>query len=185
MTTNGDGIPRAQPAGFWRRMFAGLFDMLFLLTAAMVLILDIMVALIVLDYCGWLGIDASATPPLLWITLALVWWATSVIVLPVLYYTLAEGAYGQSLGKALFGITVITADGHAVGYGRAFARLLTLPYALIPAGLGLFWAALPPAKRAWHDYISATRVVETPDPTSLQATADQQETIATTGQSPL
>jgi uncharacterized RDD family membrane protein YckC len=82
-----------------------------------------------------------------------------VFLLPGLYYTLTEGAYGRTLGKALFGIMVVSADGRPIGYGRAFARLLTLPYALFPAGLGLLWAALPPAKRGWHDYISATRVI--------------------------
>jgi uncharacterized RDD family membrane protein YckC len=159
MTTNPNGTLRGQPAGFWRRVFAGLFDILLLLTAAMVLLLDIVVAIAVLEYYGRFSLDTPETSLALWIVLAMVWCGTSAILLPVLYYTLAEGAYGQSLGKALFGIVVITADGHSIGYGRAFARLLTLPYALIPAGLGLLWAALPPAKRAWHDYISATRVI--------------------------
>jgi len=150
---------RSQPAGFWRRMFAGIFDLLLLLTIAMVLLLDVLVAMTVVEYSGWLSIDTPETTAILGIVLAAVWCGTSTILLPVLYYTLAEGAYGQTLGKALFGIIVVSADGHSIGYGRAFARLLTLPYALIPAGLGLLWAALPPAKRAWHDYISATRVI--------------------------
>lgn len=159
MTTRPNGMRRDQPAGFWRRMFAGMFDLLLLLTSAMVLLLDAFVAMTVLEYSGWLSLDTPETRVVLWIILAMVWCGTSTILLPVLYYTLAEGAYGQSLGKALFGISVVTADGDALGYGRAFARLLTLPYALLPAGLGLLWAALPPAKRAWHDYISATRVI--------------------------
>jgi len=153
---------RDQPAGFWRRMFAGMFDLLLLLTSAMVLLLDALVAMTVLEYSGWFSLDTPETRVVLWIILAMVWCGTSAILLPVLYYTLAEGAYGQSLGKALFGISVVTADGESLGYGRAFARLLTLPYALLPAGIGLLWAALPPAKRAWHDYISATRVIATP-----------------------
>jgi uncharacterized RDD family membrane protein YckC len=159
MMTSANGLPLNLPAGFWRRMFAGVFDILLLLTAAMVLLLEIVVAVSVTEYYGWLTIDTAETRAALWIVLALVWYGTSAIFLPVLYYTLAEGAYGQTLGKALFGIVVVSADGLPIGYGRAFARLLTLPYALIPAGLGLWWAALPPAKRAWHDYISATRVI--------------------------
>jgi uncharacterized RDD family membrane protein YckC len=159
MTTSANSMPREQPAGFWRRMFAGVFDIVFLLTIATVLLLEVIVAISVMDYYGWVTIDTPETRAALWIVLALVWSGTSAILLPVLYYTLAEGAYGQTLGKALFGIIVVSTDGHSIGYGRAFARLLTLPYALIPAGLGLLWAALPPAKRAWHDYISATRVI--------------------------
>ena len=39
--------------------------------------------------------------------------------------------------RPYFGIVVVSADGRPIGYGRAFARLLTLPYAILPAGLGL------------------------------------------------
>ena len=157
--TTVNGMALNQPAGFWRRMFAGLFDILFLTTAAMVLLLEVIVAVPVAMSFGWVALDTLETEAVLWTVLGVVWYGTSVLLLPVLYYTLTEGACGQTLGKALFGIVVVSADGHPIGYGRAFARLLTLPYALFPAGLGLLWAALPPAKRAWHDYISATRVI--------------------------
>jgi uncharacterized RDD family membrane protein YckC len=153
MTAN--GMTPDQPAGFWRRICAGVFDIIFLMTAALVLLVETIVA----TDLGWGALDTSETAIAVWIVLGLVWYGMSTILLPVLYYTLTEGAYGQTLGKALFGIVVVCADGRPIGYGRAFARLLTLPYALLPAGLGLWWAALPPAKRAWHDYISATRVI--------------------------
>jgi uncharacterized RDD family membrane protein YckC len=159
MTTTADGMRFDQPAGFWRRMFAGVFDIVFLMTAALVLLLEIMLAVPVATRSSWDALDTPETAAALWTILGLVWYGTSMILLPILYYTLAEGAYGQTLGKALFGIVVVSADGRPIGYGRAFARLLTLPYALLPGGLGLLWAALPPAKRAWHDYISATRVI--------------------------
>ncbi len=154
-----NGMPRDQPAGFWRRVLAGCFDIFFLMTAAMVLLLEIIVAIAVAGHYGWATLDAPETEAVLWTVLGLVWFGTSVILLPVLYYTLTEGAFGQTFGKALLGIVVVSADGRPIGYGRAFARLLTLPYALLPAGVGFLWAALPPAKRGWHDYISATRVV--------------------------
>jgi uncharacterized RDD family membrane protein YckC len=157
--TTVNGMALNPPAGFWRRMCAGLFDILFLSTAAMVLLLEVVVAVPVAMSFGWVALDTSETEAALWAVLGVVWYGTSVLLLPGLYYTLTEGACGQTLGKALFGIVVVSADGRPIGYGRAFARLLALPYALFPAGLGLLWAALPPAKRAWHDYISATRVI--------------------------
>jgi uncharacterized RDD family membrane protein YckC len=159
MTTIDDIGSIVQPAGFWRRVFAGLFDVLFLMTAGMVMLLEISIAIMLTESYGWAVREAPEAEVLLWMTLGLVWFGVSVILLPILYYTLTEGAFGQTLGKALFGITVVADDGRPIGYGRAFARLLTLPYAIFPAGLGLLWAALPPAKRAWHDYISATRVI--------------------------
>jgi uncharacterized RDD family membrane protein YckC len=154
-----DGMRLDRPAGFWRRIFAGVCDIVFLMTTAAILLLEIIVAIIVATRSNWGALDTSETATTLWTVLGLVWCGTSAVLLPILYYTLTEGAYGQTLGKALFDIRVVTADGRPIGYGRAFARLLTLPYALLPGGLGLLWAALPPAKRAWHDYISATRVV--------------------------
>jgi len=159
MTTIVESIRLDQPAGFWRRMFAGVFDIVFLMTAALVLLLEIMVVVPLATHSSWGVLNISETTAVLWTILGLVWYGMAMILLPILYYTLTEGAYGQTLGKALFGIVVVSADGRPIGYGRAFARLLTLPYALLPGGLGLLWAALPPAKRAWHDYISATRVI--------------------------
>jgi uncharacterized RDD family membrane protein YckC len=159
MMTIVDGMRLDQPAGFWRRIFAGVCDIAFLMTTAAVLLLEIVVATLVATHSSWGALDTAETATALWTVLGLLWSGTSVILLPILYYTLTEGAYGQTLGKALFDIRVVAADGRPIGYGRAFARLLTLPYALLPGGLGLLWAAFPPAKRAWHDYISATRVV--------------------------
>jgi uncharacterized RDD family membrane protein YckC len=159
MTTTANGVQFDRPAGFWRRVFAGCFDVCLLLTIAMLLLVETIVGVAVADRHSWAALDAPGTAVLVWAALGLLWCLTSVILLPVLYYTLAEGAFGQTLGKALFGIVVVSADGHPLGYGRAFARLLTLPYAFLPIGLGFLWAALPPAKRGWHDYISATRVI--------------------------
>ena len=159
MTSIADAGPTVHPAGFWRRIFAGLFDVLVLGTAGLVMLLEVRVAVSLAEFYGWTALEAPEAEVVLWITLGLIWSAASVILVPTLYYTLAEGAFGQTPGKALFGVVVVAEDGQPIGYGRAFARLLTLPYAVVPAGIGLLWAALPPAKRAWHDYISATRVV--------------------------
>jgi uncharacterized RDD family membrane protein YckC len=159
MTMSVEGPRCEPPAGFWRRVFAGLFDVILLMSAALVLLLEILVAGPLAMHSSGPALESSESAAALWTVLVLVWYGTSAIILPILYYTLSEGAYGQTLGKALFGIKVVAADGQSIGYGRAFVRLLTLPYALLPGGLGLLWAALPPAKRGWHDYISATRVV--------------------------
>lgn len=158
MATSGELGNRVgvQPAGFWRRTFAGFFDLLLLATIGAALFLEISLVVALMESNGW---ASAQTQVVLWASLGLIWVIVSLILLPVLYYTVAEGAFGQTLGKALFRIMVVADDGRPIGYGRAFARLITLPYALVPAGVGLLWAALPPAKRAWHDYISATRVI--------------------------
>jgi uncharacterized RDD family membrane protein YckC len=158
-------------------MGAGVFDAMLLLTIALMLLLEIIIGVPMVTSATGATLD-SPDATALWAVLALLWIGTSAVLLPSLYYTLAEGAYGQTLGKALFRIKVVSNDGQPISYGRAFTRLLILPYALLPAGLGLLWAALPPAKRGWHDYMSATRVVTSTLPLSLEAPAEQDHAIA-------
>jgi uncharacterized RDD family membrane protein YckC len=161
MAPSDEGTQAYMPAGFWRRVFAGLFDGLLVATAAMVLVLEMIAAVSLAERCGWISLGSLAIEEwiLVWILLGFTWGLLAFVVFPMAYFIVCEGAYGQTLGKRLFRLVVVSAEGQPIGYGRAFARLLTLPYSLLPAGLGILWAALPPAKRAWHDYISATKVV--------------------------
>jgi uncharacterized RDD family membrane protein YckC len=161
MTPSDEGTPAYMPAGFWRRVFAGVFDGILVATVAVVLLLEMIAAVSLAERCGWIVLDALGIDGwiLFWVPLGFTWGLLAVIVFPMAYFIICEGACGQTLGKRLFSLVVVSAEGQPIGYGRAFVRLLTLPYSLFPAGIGILWAALPPAKRAWHDYISATKVV--------------------------
>lgn len=158
MTPIGEESARHSPAGFWRRVFAGLCDAFFLLTVALALLLELIGAVSLAESFGWLSLSQKEGMSFA-VALGVGWWLSASVALPVSYFTLCEGASGQTLGKHLFGIMVVSADGHPISYIRALARLLTLPYSLLPVGLGLLWVALPPHKRAWHDHLSATRVI--------------------------
>jgi uncharacterized RDD family membrane protein YckC len=157
--TSADERQPLSPAGFWRRLFAGLFDGLLLATAATAMLVEIIAAVRLGERYSWIQLDTPETQVVLWMVLGVSWVLTSALLLPIAYFTICEGAFGQTVGKCLFGIMVVSAEGQPIGFGRAFARLLTLPYSFIPAGIGFLWTALPPAKHAWHDYISATQVV--------------------------
>lgn len=159
MTPIGEEADGLTPAGFWRRVFAGLCDGFFLLTVALALLLELIGAVSLAESFGWASPMSQKAGMSFAVALGIGWWLSSTLAWPIAYFTLCEGASGQTLGKHLFGIVVVGTDGHPIGYGRALARLLTLPYSLLPAGLGLLWVVLPPHKRAWHDYISATRVI--------------------------
>jgi len=158
-TPNAERPPADAPTGFWRRLFAGLFDGLFLLTVSGVLLLEMPGAVYLAE-----RFSGMSAPPLeeqgpLWLALGIAWCLLSAIALPLSYFTVCEGACGQTLGKRAFGIAVVSTEGHPISYSRALARLLTLPYALLPAGLGFLWAAFSPSKRAWHDHLTGTRVI--------------------------
>ena len=129
MTTNGEVGVMARPAGFWRRVFARLFDILLLLTISAALLWEVSLVVSLAESYGWIASESRDTEMLLWTILGLVWLVVSMLLLPVLYYTLSEGACGRTLGKALFRIRVVADDDRPISYGRAFARLITLPYA--------------------------------------------------------
>lgn len=163
MTLSDEGSAMFAPAGFWRRVFAGLCDGLFLLTVATILLVELIAAVSLAEQYGWAerwtaSLSFQESIPFAF-ALGLGWCLFAGIALPVSYFTVCEGASGQTLGKRVFGIVVVTVDGQPIGYGHALARLLTFPYSVLPGGLGLLWIALPPHKRAWHDYLTATRVI--------------------------
>ena len=81
------------------------------------------------------------------------------LLLDALYFTVAVAVWRTTIGKHLFRLYVVRADGSRVGFGRAFARWL----AYIPSGLILFigfiMIGLREDKRGLHDLICDTRVI--------------------------
>ncbi|MEB2285890.1 MAG: hypothetical protein B6D46_09755 [Polyangiaceae bacterium UTPRO1] len=77
------------------------------------------------------------------------------------YFTVLHGRGGQTIGKALVGITVRTLELRPIGLSRALLR--TLAYAISSSffGFGFFLVALTPRKRGWHDFLAGTCVVRT------------------------
>lgn len=66
-------------------------------------------------------------------------------------------------GKWLLGLTVERVRGGTPGVWRAAGReTLARLIALLPLGLGVWWIGLSHQKRGWHDYLSQTRVMQTP-----------------------
>ena len=82
---------------------------------------------------------------------------------PLLYSTLLQGAYGQTLGKMALGIRVARDDDLGpIGYRRAFGRALAvlmfglLPFAWVVDGLWPLWDA---RNQALHDKLASTVVI--------------------------
>ncbi len=66
---------------------------------------------------------------------------------------------GQTLGMRCWRLRLVGRDGDAVGWGRAGLRLLLVPVSLLPLGLGYLWALFDREGLAWHDRLSATRLI--------------------------
>jgi uncharacterized RDD family membrane protein YckC len=81
------------------------------------------------------------------------------LFLSAAYFTYMHGVYGQTLGKRLLGLRVVTTHGDDLGYLTAFIRFVAACFAIAAAGMGVFWIALDPNKQGWHDKLSRTVVV--------------------------
>lgn len=81
------------------------------------------------------------------------------IMLHAVYFVVFVGGCGQTPGKMLCGIAVVSRDNTAVGYGRAFLRWIGYGLALIPLGLGFLGVLLTDERRGLHDWIAGTRVI--------------------------
>jgi uncharacterized RDD family membrane protein YckC len=144
--TTVDAAPAAawldEPGGFWRRLFA------FLVDAAVIW------ALLRL---GRLVATLLAARPLLAQAFYVSWW----LVVPAAYFVVLHGTGGQTIGKRLLGVRVVTAAGEPVGYARALARHLGW---LASAALAFIGHLVVPARadrRALYDHLAGTRVVRT------------------------
>lgn len=76
------------------------------------------------------------------------------------YYTLLNADLRQTPGKWIVGIRVVSAEGAPLSKKAALKRAAAYILSAIPLGLGFFWALFRKDKRAWHDSLAGSRVVE-------------------------
>lgn len=78
-----------------------------------------------------------------------------------LYYGLMWSRTGQTLGKKMMGLRVITTDGENPGFWRAIGRAV-IGYWLSSAvfSLGFLWMLWDDQKQTWHDKLFGTYVVK-------------------------
>jgi uncharacterized RDD family membrane protein YckC len=128
-------------AGFWRRAFANIIDLIWLLPLALLL--------------GALaeavnGGEMSGAGELM----------NNVITgLVVLLFWVERGA---TPGKLVLGIRIIDVEtGGTPPMGRLVLRYLGYIVSAIPLGLGYFWMLWDARRQTWHDKIGGTLVVKT------------------------
>jgi len=79
--------------------------------------------------------------------------------LTALYQVYFGGIAGQTPGKRLVGLRVISVNGRLPGPARGTARLLALAVSVLPAGLGFLWSLFDREHRALHDHLAGTYVI--------------------------
>ena len=132
----------SQRAGFGRRFWGWLIDLVVLTAVQMVLI------------AVWPGFDEyfASDPGLHWVDLL-------GLVTSTLYYTVAVSAWATTIGKRSLGMYVLRLDGSKVGPGRALARYFAGILSMLIFGVGYLMIALRSDQRGLHDLICDTVVV--------------------------
>jgi uncharacterized RDD family membrane protein YckC len=143
------------PAGFWIRFVAHLVDQLFLGIIGFVISIIFATFLVDTSLNGALYFEFTDVPLFMWWTLGI------TVALEVLYFTVAIGAWGRTIGKAMLGIKVVRRNGTRVSYARSLARcLLYLIQLELIIGLTFLVIAFNSEKQGIHDMICDTGVVK-------------------------
>ena len=79
----------------------------------------------------------------------------------VVYHVAFLALVGQTPGKALIGLRVVTMDGKRLSYGRAFLRLVAYLVSGLPLYWGFLWVIFDDRRQAWHDKLTNTCVIYT------------------------
>ena len=94
----------------------------------------------------------------LFILYLLVIWG-SFIFLHIAYFTLFHAWSGQTIGKMVMGIKVVTHENKPASTSIAFLRWSGYILSVAPLATGFLWAAVDKDHFAWHDRLAQTRVI--------------------------
>ena len=138
----------AVPAGFWRRWSARFIDQLILTAICVVVLLLVS------------RVDATSYPSSESVRTSRRIVAIGYLLLSALYFSSTESSAIQaSVGKRLLGIKVVDSSGKRIPFVRALGRWSAAGLSWLSLGLGFFMAAAG-KKRALHDIVSRTQVVD-------------------------
>jgi len=137
----------ASPAGWWGRAGAFCIDVIFGVGAVLSLLL-----------VAWSSPRGSWT-----------WWVCIVLAAPLVVAIgvnrlLAPAITGWTLGRSIFGITLVGRDGQRPGPWRLLARDAAHLLDTIPLFLGWLWPLIDDRGRTFADMLTATEVIRVDGP---------------------
>ena len=81
------------------------------------------------------------------------------VLFQYLYFVFFFTTTGQTVGKFVMGLRVVTVNGYRLGVRRALIRTLCYALSVAPFGLGFLWALGQDQRQAWQDRIARTYVL--------------------------
>jgi uncharacterized RDD family membrane protein YckC len=86
---------------------------------------------------------------------------SSLGLLQIVYETILISQWnGQTIGKKIMGVRVVSGSNGSVDWVKAFIRSISKILSAIPLGLGYFWMLWDEKSQTWHDKIADTIVVQ-------------------------
>jgi uncharacterized RDD family membrane protein YckC len=134
---------KATPATLWQR-FAALFT-----DVGMFVIVAAFIAGISAMFTGQVGfvMDRKSGPGFF------IFW-TLMLVAGILYSALMTVTGGQTVGKRMLGVIILTPEGHTLDWRASLLRSLMAFLSAVPLGLGFLWAIWDPKRQTWHDKVA-------------------------------
>jgi uncharacterized RDD family membrane protein YckC len=142
-------MPEPVPSPLWRRLAAGVYDLLPLL--ALWFATD---GLAMLLSGGRLAEPHPSWQQRLPLQLAL-------LAVTAAYFVLSWTRGGQTLGARAWRLRVTRVDGARITPLNALVRFAVGWISLLALGLGFLWSLIDAQGRTWHDIASGTRLVRT------------------------
>lgn len=84
-----------------------------------------------------------------------------LLLSPMLFFGWFWTHGGQTLGMRAWRLKLLTAGGDPVDWRQAMIRYAAVWLSFLALGLGYFWILVDRDRLAWHDRLSATRLVLT------------------------
>jgi uncharacterized RDD family membrane protein YckC len=99
----------------------------------------------------------------LWVTDALLPFYILAGIVSAVYFTYFVWDGGQTPGKRIFSLKVITREGGDPGLSTALTRWMAYMISAVPLGAGFFWALFDREGLTWHDRLTGTTVIPEAD----------------------
>jgi uncharacterized RDD family membrane protein YckC len=138
-------IDQNLPVSLWRRLAAMAYDTLLLLS-----VLLFATAIIVIPLGMTTG-DGEISNNILY--------QLYLLILAVGYFLWPWLRGGQTVGMRSWRVRLVGMDGEPVTLIQSSVRLIAALLSWAPLGLGHLWVLIDPAKLAWHDRLSKTRLI--------------------------
>jgi uncharacterized RDD family membrane protein YckC len=145
-------------AGFWKRLFAHILDVivlyfLFILLGFLTVVFEMLTQHLLLF--------SHTRSAVLWYQGFFIIKLIFFLSIGWLYYAILESSKLQgTFGKKALGIIVVDEQFRRISFGRAVGRFCSKIVSLLTLGIGFIMAAFTKNKRALHDIIATTYVVD-------------------------